>query len=72
MPGSFAHGILQARILEWVCHAFLQGIILTQGSKVCLSMSPALGGRFFTTSATWKVWMKVNFSKKKKKKKVNI
>ena len=30
-PGSSVHGILQARILEWVCHALLQGIFLTQG-----------------------------------------
>ena len=45
--------ILQARILEWVAHALLQGIFPTQGSKVHL-MSPALAGRFFTTSTTWK------------------
>ena len=32
--GSSVHGILQARILEWVaCHALLQGIFLTQGSN---------------------------------------
>ena len=31
LPGSSVHGILQARILEWVgCHALLQGIFLTQ------------------------------------------
>ena len=30
-PGSSVHGILQARILEWCCHALLQGIFLTQG-----------------------------------------
>ena len=35
-PGSSVHGILQARILEWVCHALLQGIFLTQG------LNPAL------------------------------
>ena len=29
-PGSFVHGILQARTLEWV-HALLQGIFPTQG-----------------------------------------
>ena len=29
--GSSVYGILQARILEWVCHALLQGIFLTQG-----------------------------------------
>ena len=30
-PGSSVHGILQARILEWDCHALLQGILPTQG-----------------------------------------
>ena len=29
LPGSSAHGILQARILE--CHFLLQGIFLSQG-----------------------------------------
>ena len=33
------------------CHALLQGIFLTQGSNPCIFMSPALSGRFFTTSA---------------------
>ena len=32
-PGSSVHGILQARILEWGCHALLQGIFPTQGSN---------------------------------------
>ena len=30
-PGSSAHGILQARILEWVAIPFSRGIFLTQG-----------------------------------------
>ena len=30
------HGILQAGTLEWACHFFLQGIFLTQGSKLQL------------------------------------
>ena len=30
-PGSLVHGILQARILEWVASALLWGIFLTQG-----------------------------------------
>ena len=34
-----------------VCQALLQEIFPTQGSKPCL-MSPALAGRFFTTSTT--------------------
>ena len=33
LPGSSVHGLLQARILEWVCHALLQRIFLTQGSN---------------------------------------
>ena len=32
-PGSSVHGILQARILEWVATLFLQGVFLTQGSN---------------------------------------
>ena len=35
------------------CHALLQGIFLTQGSKLRLSCLPALAGRVFTISATW-------------------
>ena len=34
--GSSVHGILQARILEWVGHSLLQGIFPTQGSNPCL------------------------------------
>ena len=36
-PESSIHGILHARILEWV--ALLQGIVLTQGSKSSLLVS---------------------------------
>ena len=56
------HGLEPARLLcPWDslgkntgvgCHALLQGILLAQGSNLCLSTS-ALAGRFFTTSATW-------------------
>ena len=36
-PGSSVHGILKAKILEWVgCCALLQGIFLTQGSNPSL------------------------------------
>ena len=34
--GSSLHGILQARILEWVASALLQGIFQTQGLNLCL------------------------------------
>ena len=36
LPGSFVHGILQARILEWVAHVILQGIFQTQEMNPCL------------------------------------
>ena len=34
--GSSDHRILQARILEWVCHFLFQGIFPTQGLNLCL------------------------------------
>ena len=38
-PGSSLHGILQARVLEWVAIFLLQGIFLTQGSNPGLPRS---------------------------------
>ena len=35
-PGSFVHGILQARILEWVAISFSRGIFPTQGLNLDL------------------------------------
>ena len=53
-PGSPVHGILQARILEWVaCPP--PGDLSNPGIKPESLMSPALSGSFFITSATWKV-----------------
>ena len=46
-PGSFVHGILQARILE--CHFLLQGIFPDPGIEPTSLVSPALAGKFFTT-----------------------
>ena len=54
-PGSSVQGISQAIILD--CHALLQGIFPTQGSNLCLK-SPALAGRFSTSSATWEARQK--------------
>ena len=51
-PDTSVHGILQARILEWVAHALLQGIFPTQGLKLRLLNLPTLTGGFFTTSST--------------------
>ena len=36
LPSSSVHGILQARILEWVATALLEGIFPTQGSNLVL------------------------------------
>ena len=44
--GSSVHGILQARILEWVAMSFSRGF--SPDREVELT-SPELAGRFFTT-----------------------
>ena len=51
-PGSSVHGILQARILEWVAISSSRG---SSGPRdeAHISVSPALAGRFFITSTTW-------------------
>ena len=36
LPGPSVHGILQARILEWVAIPFLHGIFLTKGLNLGL------------------------------------
>ena len=36
LPGSSVHGILQARILQWVAISFIQGIFPIQGSNLGL------------------------------------
>ena len=48
-PGSSVRGILQAGILEWVAISFSRG----SSDPGIELMSPAVEGRFFTTSATW-------------------
>ena len=48
-PSSSVHGILQARILEWL-PCLPPWDIPSPGIK---SASPALAGGFFTTSTTW-------------------
>ena len=47
---SSVHGVLQARIPEWVALPFSRGIFPTQESN--LPLSPALAGGFLTTTAT--------------------
>ena len=51
LPGSFVHGIFQARILEFIAIFYL-GDLPDSGFKPRYLASPALTGRFFTTNAT--------------------
>ena len=51
LPGCSVLGILQTRILEWVATSSSRGSSQAR-DQTCI-MSPALAGRFFTTSATW-------------------
>ena len=52
LPGSSVHGILQARILEWLpCPP--PGDFPSPGIEPTSLMSPVLAGKLFTTSATW-------------------
>ena len=51
-PGSPVHGILQARILEWVAKPSSRGSPNLRIKPTSL-MSPALAGGFFTTSPIW-------------------
>ena len=48
-PASSAHGIFQARILEWVAISYSGGSSQPR-DWTCISLSPALAGRFLTTS----------------------
>ena len=50
-PVSSVHGILQARILEWVATP-----ISSQLRDWTSLVSPTLAGRFFTISTSWEAW----------------
>ena len=52
-PGSSVHGILQARILEWVAMPFSRGSSWPRDLTSLSLTSHALTGRFFITRATW-------------------
>ena len=52
LPGFSVHGILQARILEWLSRLPPRNL-LNPGIKPVSLTSPALSGGFFTTSAIW-------------------
>ena len=59
LPGSSVHGILQARILEWVATLFSRNFP-HPGIEPAIS---CIAGRFFTVWAIWEVqvkWLKWN------------
>ena len=57
-PGSSVHGILQAKILEWVAMVSSRGFSQPLRDELSSLMSPALAGGFFTISATWEAQQK--------------
>ena len=50
LPGSSVHGILQARILEWVAVSFSRGYPPDPGIEPKSLVSTALAGGFFITA----------------------
>ena len=52
-PGSSAHGIFQARILEWGAISYSR----ESSHPGIKPVSLALAGGFFTTSATWETFV---------------
>ena len=61
-PGSSVHGVLQAKNTGVGCHAHLQGYLPNPRIESASLTSPALAGRFFTTSTTWEAPSKGNYS----------
>ena len=60
LPESSVHGIFQARILELVAIPSSRGSFPSR-DRTCVSVSPALAGRFFITSATWGALSQIYF-----------
>ena len=52
LPDTSVHGILQARMLEWVAIPYSRGSSWPK-DQTHISLSPALAGEFFTTRETW-------------------
>ena len=57
--GASVHGILQARIVEWVVTP-LPGDLPDPGMESTSLRSPVLAGGFFSTSATWEAPVSVH------------
>ena len=53
LPGSSVHGISQAKILAWFPFPS-SGDLPNPGIEPTSIVSPAMAGRFFTSSNTWK------------------
>ena len=51
LPDHSVHGILQAKILEWVAMPSSRGSSRPR-DRTCISFISCIGGRFFTTSTT--------------------
>ena len=64
-PRSSVHGILQARIWEWIAVSFwgVRVGLLDPGIEPASLMSPALPGAFFTSSITFDTAIKVKYLK---------
>ena len=58
-PGSSVHGDSPGKNTGVGCHALLQGIFPTQGLNPLCLLSPALAGRFSTTSTAWEARLTV-------------
>ena len=52
-PGSSVHGILQARILEWLAIPSSRSLLNSRIKSVSFVSCPALASRLFTPGATW-------------------
>ena len=55
LPGSSVHGILEARILEWVAIPFYRGSSQPRDQNPCLTHH--VSGGFFTTESTQEHYM---------------
>ena len=58
LPSSSVHGILQARILEWVVMSFSRDLP-DPGTEPSSPLSLALIGGFFTSGTTWEAHLGV-------------
>ena len=71
LPGSSIHGILQARILKWVAMASSRGSPQPRDG-IHTSYVPCISGRFFTTSATWGLYLWISQRPEHKKMRTNV